>query len=80
MSICTYYDLLRSILTSSLYSTVDKFIAPDWGDKVNSGIRLLYQHERLHGLAGRYAGVNFIPPVMDSEYGFGTSTRMFYWN
>jgi hypothetical protein len=46
---------------------------PDWGHKVNSCIRLLYQYDRLHRLAGRNAGVNFIPPVMDSKYGYGTS-------
>jgi hypothetical protein len=33
---------------------VGEFIYPDWGDKVNSGIGMLYRPARLHGLAGRY--------------------------
>ncbi len=33
---------------------ITKFIVPDWGDKVHSGIGLSYRHARLHRLAGRY--------------------------
>ncbi len=33
---------------------VIKFIVPDWGDKVSSGIGLAYRPARLHRLAGRY--------------------------
>jgi hypothetical protein len=33
---------------------VSKFIVPDWGNKVNSGIGLSYRPARLHRLAGRY--------------------------
>ncbi len=34
--------------------SIPEFIDPDWGDKVNSGIGLLYRPARLHGVAGRY--------------------------
>ncbi len=34
--------------------SVAEFIVPDWGDKVNSGIRLSYLPAMLHRLAGRY--------------------------
>jgi hypothetical protein len=43
--------------------TVAKFIVPDCGDKVDSGIGLSYRPARLHRLAGRYdtlCGVNYI--------------------
>ncbi len=33
---------------------VAKFIVPDWGDKVDSGIGLSYRRARLHRLAGLY--------------------------
>ena len=33
---------------------VAKFIVPDWGDKVDSGIGLSYRHARLHRLADLY--------------------------
>jgi hypothetical protein len=36
-----------------------QFIVPDWGDKVDYGIGLLYRPVRLHRLAGRY--VNPMP-------------------
>ncbi len=46
---------------------VAKFIVPDWGDKVDSGIGLSYRPARQHLLAGRYdlvrqpyAGFNYI--------------------
>ncbi len=47
---------------------VEQYIDPDWGDKVNSGIGLLYRPARLHRLADRYD--NSVPeltvsPVMD---------------
>jgi hypothetical protein len=47
------------------YSTVAKFIVPDWGDKVNSGIELSDRPAMLHRLAGRpvrqsYAEVKYI--------------------
>ncbi len=49
---------------------VAKLLVPDWGDKVNSDIGLSY---RLHWLEGRYnkpyAGVDYIPPVRDYEFG-----------
>ncbi len=35
-------------------TTVAKFIAPDWEDKVDSGIGLSYRLAMLHRLAGRY--------------------------
>jgi len=49
---------------------VAKFLVLDWGDKVNSDIGLSYG---LHWLEGRYnkpyAGVDYIPPVRDYEFG-----------
>jgi hypothetical protein len=33
---------------------VAKFLVPDWGDKVDSGIGLSFRSARLHRLAGRY--------------------------
>jgi hypothetical protein len=33
---------------------VANFIVPDWGDRVDSGVGLLYRPDRLHRLAGRY--------------------------
>jgi hypothetical protein len=33
---------------------VAKFLIPDWGDIINSGIGLSYRPARLHGLAGQY--------------------------
>jgi hypothetical protein len=36
------------------YNPVAKFIVPDWGDKVDSGIGLSYGAAKLHRLAGRY--------------------------
>jgi hypothetical protein len=35
------------------YILVAKFIVPDWGDKVDSGIGYPHQPARLHRLAGR---------------------------
>jgi hypothetical protein len=44
---------------------VAKFIVPDWGDKVDSGIGLSYRPARIHRLTGRYDNpmpeANFIP-------------------
>jgi len=44
---------------------VAKFIVPDGGDKVDSGVGLSHRPTRLHRLAGRYenlmARVNYIP-------------------
>jgi hypothetical protein len=55
--------------------SIAKFIVPDRGDKVDSGILhvgLSYRLARLHRLAGRYdnpmPGVNYIPPVRDYEF------------
>jgi hypothetical protein len=33
---------------------LDKFIVPDWEDKVDTDIGLSYRHDKLHRLAGRY--------------------------
>ncbi len=55
---------LLAVNVGSSYSTVAKFIVPDWRDKVSSGIGLSYRPASLHWLAGRYicrAGVNCIP-------------------
>jgi hypothetical protein len=44
---------------------VAKFLVPDWGDLVDSGIGLSYRHDRLHMAGGPvrqpYASVYFIP-------------------
>jgi hypothetical protein len=41
--------------------TVAEFIDPDWGDKVNSGIGLLYRPARLDRLAGQFD--NLVPEL-----------------
>ncbi len=51
--------------------TVDEFIVPDWGEKVNSGLG--WQTGPPGNLAGGpvrqpYAGVDFIPPVRNYEF------------
>jgi hypothetical protein len=38
-------------------STGAKFIVPDWGDKVDSGIGLLYRPARLHRFEGLHDNV-----------------------
>jgi hypothetical protein len=67
-------------MASNLVPTLAKFIGPDWGDKVDSGIGL-YRHARLHRLAGRYDNhmpesttVNVYPPVRDYEFGYNCWT------
>jgi hypothetical protein len=35
-------------------NTVAKFLVPDWGELVDSGIGLSYRSAGLHKLAGRY--------------------------
>ncbi len=47
------YSKLRLVLQLEEYA-VTKFIVPDWGDKVDSGMGLSYRPARLHRLAGRY--------------------------
>ncbi len=47
--------------------SVAKFIFPDWGDKVNTGIGVSYRPDRLHGLAG---WSHLYPPVRDYEFGY----------
>ncbi len=54
---------------------VAKFIVPDREDKVDSGIGLSHRPASICRLPGLYivqqpyAGVNFIPPVRDYEFG-----------
>ncbi len=50
--------------------TVAKFLAPDWGDKVDSGKGIVVPARQVTQAAVRrpYAGVNFIPPVRDYEF------------
>ncbi len=43
-----------SIIPVLPFIPVAKFIAPDWGYKVNSVIGLSYRPARLHRLAGQY--------------------------
>ncbi len=52
-------------------SSVDKFVVPDWGDKVDSGMG----PARLHMLAGRYDNPmpdQLYPTVRDYEFGHRT--------
>ncbi len=51
---CKHKKNLHNKFGLALGFAVAEFIDPDWGDKVNSGIRLLYWPDRLHGLADRY--------------------------
>ncbi len=66
----------RKPLTEVLAATspVAKFIVPDWGDKTNSGIDLLYRPARLHRLASRYDNTvpesTIYPPFRDYEFGY----------
>jgi len=41
-------------LVLTLTNPVAKFIVPDWGDKVDSGIGVSYRPAKLHRLEGRY--------------------------
>ncbi len=54
--------------------SVAKFIVPDWGDKVNSGIGLSYRTARP--VRQPCAGVNYIPPVKDYEFSYSALCRM----
>jgi hypothetical protein len=56
MEISTQNSLTRRSLSYSVSSSCPaaKFIVPDRGDIVDSGIELSYRPARLHGLAGRY--------------------------
>jgi hypothetical protein len=54
--VCKYSEILYPVA---------KFIVPDWGDKVDSGIGLSYRPAKLH-MVGRpvqqpYARVNYVP-------------------
>jgi hypothetical protein len=53
-----------------------KFLVPDWGDIVDSGIGLPYRPARLHRLAGRYENPmtesTIYPAVRDYEFGLRT--------
>jgi hypothetical protein len=48
------------MMFSSLY-TVAKFIVPDWGDKVDSGIELWYRSASLAGRYGYGIGLSYRP-------------------
>ncbi len=68
------YIKLSRVLQLEEYA-VAKFIVPDWGDKVDSGMGLTYRAARLHRLAGRYEFDNPVPEstisplVRDYEFG-----------
>ncbi len=50
---------------------VAKFLVPDWGDKVK--LWMSYRQSGYMGWRGvrqPYAGVNYIPPVRDFEFGY----------
>ncbi len=69
-NVSTSHRLHPGARTGVLSSRIHRSWDPDWGDKVNSGIGLLYQPDRLHTWAGGpvrqpYAGVDFNPPVGD---------------
>jgi hypothetical protein len=69
-------DIFYLVLSScdSLCSPVVKFIVPDCGILVDSGIGSSYRLARLHRLGGPvrkpYAGVNIYPPIRDYEFGY----------
>ncbi len=48
-----YSEMLREY-ELAFVSKIAKFIVPDWGDKVDSGIGLSYRPAGLHRLTGRY--------------------------
>jgi hypothetical protein len=58
--VCVIYSKLKLVLQLEVYA-VAKFIVPDWGDKVDSGMELSYRPARLHRLAGRYEYDNPMP-------------------
>jgi hypothetical protein len=61
--------------------TVAKFIAPDWGDKVNFGIGLSYRPAGYIGCqAGTtaYDGVNYIPQSETMNLATGRTIALFY--
>ncbi len=45
---------MRSLVSAFFAQSVVKFLVPDWGDKVDSGIGLSHRPGRLYRLAGRY--------------------------
>ncbi len=51
---CPRMDVLLKTYFRNSFLTVAKFIVPDVGDKVNSGVGLSYRPARLRRLAGRY--------------------------
>ncbi len=55
-------------------NSVAEFMVPDWGDKVDYGIGFSYRTAMPMQPGGPvrqpYAGVNFIPPVRDYEFGY----------
>ncbi len=62
---------MEQLQSGPMNLAIAKFIGPDWGDKVDSGIWLSNLLARLHFLAGRY--VNPMPekttsPVRDYEF------------
>jgi hypothetical protein len=46
-----------NLFAVKLLCKVTKFLVPDWGDIIDSGIGLSYRTARLHRLAGRYEKV-----------------------
>jgi hypothetical protein len=67
-----YNERARATIIHSVCfaSSVAKFVIPDWGNKVDSGIGLSYRPARLHtmqcigwqaGMTTLYARVNYIP-------------------
>jgi hypothetical protein len=66
--------LFFNILNNSELNALAKFIVTEWGDTVDSGIGFSYRpaSPMLPGgpVQQPYAGVNFILPVRDYEFGY----------
>jgi hypothetical protein len=57
---------------------VAEFIVPDWGDKVNSGIRLSYRPaSQVAWRAGlsTQSGVDFFPPIRNNEFVYSSAHK-----
>ncbi len=69
------YTLYKPVIQYSrpCVYTVAKFIVPDWGFIVDSGMRLWYWPASLFSLAGRYDNpmpeLTLSPQVKDYEFG-----------
>jgi hypothetical protein len=74
------YKIMKKTITASGINTTScrQILSPWLGDKVNYGLGLSWRPASLCSLPGcirqPYAGVDFIPPGRDNEFGYGTTT------